>query len=158
MIFGCWLPLCSSSWWSKLVNTRETQWPTPSLMLFSRLCQVSWWDSLFDYEFWSKSPAYGTVGLTTGLPDHAYSFSGGWHVCSKLILAFVMLQGRHRGLPVAIDRAVLLPGYPMQQLEEEDAQIHAELHRSMDVREVWCFKVGLAFHQWLYLHIIYAQV
>ncbi|KAI4139962.1 MAG: hypothetical protein L6R39_006025, partial [Caloplaca ligustica] len=29
--------------------------------------------------------AYGTVGLSIGLPDQAYSFSGGWHKLSKLI-------------------------------------------------------------------------
>ncbi|KAI9822840.1 MAG: hypothetical protein M1826_000368 [Phylliscum demangeonii] len=54
--------------------------------------------------------AYGCVGLSTGLPDRAYSFCGSWHVLSKLILCAVMIRGRHRGLPVAIDRAVLLPG------------------------------------------------
>ena len=53
---------------------------------------------------------YGCVGISMGLPNVAYSFCGGWHACSKLILCAVMLRGRHRGLPVAIDRAVLLPG------------------------------------------------
>lgn len=31
------------------------------------------------------------------------------HTLSKLIICLVMLRGRHRGLPVAIDRAVMLP-------------------------------------------------
>ena len=31
------------------------------------------------------------------------------HTLSKLIVCLVMLRGRHRGLPVALDRAVLLP-------------------------------------------------
>jgi Trk-type K+ transport system membrane component len=53
---------------------------------------------------------YGCVGISTGLPDQDYSFSGGWHTCSKLVLICVMLRGRHRGLPVALDRAVRLPG------------------------------------------------
>ncbi|KAI4191237.1 MAG: hypothetical protein LQ346_004790 [Caloplaca aetnensis] len=65
--------------------------------------------------------AYGTVGLSVGLPNVAYSFSGGWHVLSKLILCAVMIRGRHRGLPVAIDRAVLLPGEHLAAAEEEDA-------------------------------------
>lgn len=52
---------------------------------------------------------YGCVGISTGLPNEAYSFSGGWHVCSKLILCAVMIRGRHRGLPVSLDRAVRLP-------------------------------------------------
>ena len=70
--------------------------------------------------------AYGTVGISVGLPNVAYSFSGGWHALSKLILCFVMIRGRHRGLPVAIDRAVLLPGEHLAAAEEEDAQIRLE--------------------------------
>jgi len=38
-----------------------------------------------------------------------YSLSGAFSPLSKLIVCAVMLRGRHRGLPVAIDRAVLLP-------------------------------------------------
>ncbi|KZF21951.1 hypothetical protein L228DRAFT_143655 [Xylona heveae TC161] len=67
--------------------------------------------------------AYGCVGISTGLPDQNYSFVGGWHTVSKLILCAVMIRGRHRGLPVAIDRAVLLPGEHLAEAEEEDAQI-----------------------------------
>jgi Trk-type K+ transport system membrane component len=66
---------------------------------------------------------YGCVGITTGLPDQAYSFSGAWHVVSKLILCAVMIRGRHRGLPVAIDRAVLLPGEGLLRKENEDYEI-----------------------------------
>lgn len=53
---------------------------------------------------------YGCVGISTGLPNEAYSFSGGWSTTSKLILCAVMLRGRHRGLPVSLDMAVRLPG------------------------------------------------
>ncbi|CCL99455.1 uncharacterized protein FIBRA_01473 [Fibroporia radiculosa] len=53
--------------------------------------------------------AYGTVGLSLGIPYANYSFSGALHTLSKLILCAVMIRGRHRGLPVALDRAVLLP-------------------------------------------------
>ena len=38
-----------------------------------------------------------------------YSFSGALSPLSKLIVCAVMIRGRHRGLPVAIDRAILLP-------------------------------------------------
>jgi len=69
---------------------------------------------------------YGCVGISVGLPDQYYSFCGGWHKLSKLILCAVMLRGRHRGLPVAIDRAVLLPGEYLEAAEEEDAQIRLE--------------------------------
>lgn len=38
-----------------------------------------------------------------------YSLSGALHPVSKLIICAVMLRGRHRGLPNALDRAVILP-------------------------------------------------
>ena len=53
---------------------------------------------------------YTTIGISIGLPDQAYSFSGGMYSGSKVIIILVMLRGRHRGLPVALDRAVRLPG------------------------------------------------
>ncbi|WVQ97343.1 hypothetical protein IAU59_004454 [Kwoniella sp. CBS 9459] len=53
--------------------------------------------------------AYGTVGLSLGVTYDNYSFCGSWRKLSKLVLIAVMLRGRHRGLPVAIDRAVMLP-------------------------------------------------
>jgi Trk-type K+ transport system membrane component len=67
--------------------------------------------------------AYGCVGLSVGLPNAAYSFCGGWHAASKLLLCLVMLRGRHRGLPVALDRAVRLPGDDLAKEEEEDQRI-----------------------------------
>lgn len=71
---------------------------------------------------------YGSVGISTGLPNEAYSFSGGWHVSSKLILCAVMLRGRHRGLPVALDRAVRLPHEgELGRLEEEDMQVRRSM-------------------------------
>lgn len=54
--------------------------------------------------------AYGCVGISVGVPWAAYSFCGAWGTLAKLVLCLVMLRGRHRGLPVAIDKAVLLPG------------------------------------------------
>ncbi|KAI1500177.1 cation transport protein-domain-containing protein [Biscogniauxia marginata] len=74
--------------------------------------------------------AYGCVGISIGVPTAAYSFSGGWYPGSKLVLCAVMLRGRHRGLPVALDRAVQLPGEDMHRVEEEDHRIR----RSMSVR------------------------
>jgi Trk-type K+ transport system membrane component len=75
---------------------------------------------------------YGTVGISVGVPWAAYSFSGGWHGASKLVLCAVMLRGRHRGLPVALDRAVRLPGEQLHREEEEDWRIR----RSMTSRRV----------------------
>ncbi|KAI0642944.1 TrkH-domain-containing protein [Trametes meyenii] len=53
--------------------------------------------------------AYGTVGLSLGVPGFNFSLSGDMHTLSKLIICAVMIRGRHRGLPVALDRAVLMP-------------------------------------------------
>ncbi|KAI1485699.1 TrkH-domain-containing protein [Biscogniauxia mediterranea] len=74
--------------------------------------------------------AYGCVGISIGMPNAAYSFSGGLYPGSKLVLCAVMIRGRHRGLPVALDRAVQLPGEDMHRVEEEDHIIR----RSMSVR------------------------
>ncbi|KAG8756489.1 low affinity potassium transporter [Serendipita sp. 396] len=53
--------------------------------------------------------AYSSVGLSLGLPNANYSMSGAWSVPSKLVLVSVMVRGRLRGLPVAIDRSVMIP-------------------------------------------------
>ncbi|KAL2134312.1 hypothetical protein VTI74DRAFT_509 [Chaetomium olivicolor] len=71
--------------------------------------------------------AYGCVGISMGVPYDAYSFCGSWHTASKLVLCLVMLRGRHRGLPVALDRAVRLPGEVLHQEEEEDYRIRRSL-------------------------------
>jgi hypothetical protein len=89
---------------------------------------------------------YGTVGLSLGvanvrcrhsqlsaLPTRCpsdthpslqdnYSLSGGFKTLSKLVVIAVMIRGRHRGLPVAIDRAVMLP----KELLEVDADLEEE--------------------------------
>jgi len=49
--------------------------------------------------------AFGGIGLTLGVPTDNFSFSGALKPLSKLIVCIIMLRGRHRGLPVAIDRA-----------------------------------------------------
>ncbi|GAA5917523.1 uncharacterized protein JCM6883_004877, partial [Sporobolomyces salmoneus] len=53
--------------------------------------------------------AYGTVGLSLGNNRNATSLAGVLSTGSKLVFIAVMLRGRHRGLPVAIDRSILLP-------------------------------------------------
>jgi Trk-type K+ transport system membrane component len=53
--------------------------------------------------------AYGPVGLSIGLPNESYSPSGGFHTISKVPICAVMIRDRHRGLPAAIDKAILLP-------------------------------------------------
>ncbi|KAL2024238.1 hypothetical protein VTK56DRAFT_9394 [Thermocarpiscus australiensis] len=85
--------------------------------------------SLFNILFEIVS-AYANNGITIGLPFASYSFSGGWRTGSKLVLVLVMLRGRHRGLPVALDRAVKLPGVDLDEKEDEDAEIRRTLSRS----------------------------
>lgn len=57
-------------------------------------------------------------GLTLGVPYDSVALSGAFHTLSKLILITVMLRGRHRILPMAIDRSILLPGQGL--MEEMD--------------------------------------
>ncbi|KAI0628944.1 cation transport protein-domain-containing protein [Trametes polyzona] len=75
------------------------------------------WFSIFTIVFELVS-AYGTVGLSLGVPYANFSFSGALRPLSKLIICAVMIRGRHRGLPVAIDRAVMLPYEFKQGLQE----------------------------------------
>lgn len=64
--------------------------------------------------------AYGTVGLSTGIPGQDYSLSGSFANLSKVVMLFVMVRGRHRGLPLAIDRSILLPGEElMRRMDKE---------------------------------------
>jgi Trk-type K+ transport system membrane component len=58
-----------------------------------------------------------------GVVNNSYSLAGGMHTGSKLILCMVIIRGRHRGLPVALDKAVRLPGEKLHKEEEEDFRI-----------------------------------
>jgi hypothetical protein len=53
------------------------------------------------------------------------------HTLSKLVVCLVMLRGRHRGLPVAIDRAVMLPA-EFDKREQDDAQQETRSHYTPD--------------------------
>ncbi|OAQ77176.1 trk family potassium uptake protein [Purpureocillium lilacinum] len=59
--------------------------------------------------FFEVTSAYGNVGLSLGYPDVATSLSGLFGTFSKLVICAMMIRGRHRGLPYALDRAVMLP-------------------------------------------------
>ena len=65
--------------------------------------------------------AYGTVGLSLGYPNINASFSTEFSVVSKLVVIAMMVRGRHRGLPYALDRAILLPSDSLHRKEDEDA-------------------------------------
>jgi potassium uptake Trk family protein len=65
--------------------------------------------------------AYGTVGLSLGYPNTNASLSAQFKVISKLVIVAMMLRGRHRGLPYALDRAILLPSENLHKKEAEEA-------------------------------------
>lgn len=91
--------------------------------------------SVFNFLFDIVS-GYGCVGISVGVPWDMYSFCGSWQTLSKLILCAVMIKGRHRGLPVAIDKAILLPGEDEGCVEEEDGRIRLARVGSRGVAEV----------------------
>lgn len=84
------------------------------------------WFNVFSILFELVS-AYGTIGLSLGVPFSPTSLCGQFSTLSKLVVILVMIRGRHRGLPIAIDRAVLLPvDYNNQEHEEENHEDHQE--------------------------------
>ncbi|TIA73200.1 hypothetical protein E3P92_00492 [Wallemia ichthyophaga] len=74
--------------------------------------------------------AYATCGLSLGVNERSYSLSGEMRTLSKLLLIVVMIRGRHRGLPNAIDRAVLLPS----DVQETDQQMADQQSQAEDLR------------------------
>ncbi|PSR83018.1 cation transport protein-domain-containing protein [Coniella lustricola] len=73
---------------------------------------------------------YTNIGLSLGVPDDSYSFAGGWYTGSKFIMVVMMIRGRHRGLPVALDHAVKLPGWDNAKKQQEDAEIRQSMSRN----------------------------
>lgn len=67
----------------------------PSIPIFNILFEVT--------------SAYGTVGLSTGYPNVDMSLSSQFSVIGKLVIIVLLYRGRHRSLPYAIDRAIILP-------------------------------------------------
>ena len=64
--------------------------------------------------------AYGNVGLSLGHPSVLTSLCGQFAVFSKVVICAMMLRGRHRGLPYAIDRAIMLPGEYNEEGQERE--------------------------------------
>lgn len=85
--------------------------------------------SVFNFLFEIVS-GYTNIGLSIGLPGQSFSFSGGWYTGSKLVMVGMMVRGRHRGLPVALDHAVKLPGWDNARKQQEDAEIRRSIGRS----------------------------
>ncbi|GAA5922294.1 uncharacterized protein JCM15063_003250 [Sporobolomyces koalae] len=70
--------------------------------------------------------AYGTVGLSLGNGRNNASLAGVLSTLSKLVLCALMVRGRHRGLPIAIDRAVLLPSDLEAHFDDTATALSAE--------------------------------
>ena len=66
--------------------------------------------------------AYGNVGLSLGTNGTMTSLSGDFHTFSKLVICAMMIRGRHRGLPHALDRAVMLPSEELERQDEEETR------------------------------------
>lgn len=66
------------------------------------------WFNMFSLIFELVS-AFAGIGLSLGFPGDDFSLVGTMKPLSKIVIIIIMIRGRHRGLPVAIDRAVLLP-------------------------------------------------
>ncbi|CZT13572.1 uncharacterized protein RCO7_10608 [Rhynchosporium graminicola] len=64
--------------------------------------------------------AYANIGLSMGVNDKSYALCGSWKWPSQAFLMFLMLRGRHRSLPVSIDRAIQLPDRKLGSREEAD--------------------------------------
>lgn len=69
--------------------------------------------------------AYCTVGLSMGYPNTTPALSAQFSVLGKLIICLCLWRGRHRGLPYAIDRAVLLPMDLEQHDEDQERRVKA---------------------------------
>ncbi|KAI1071506.1 hypothetical protein LB507_005412 [Fusarium sp. FIESC RH6] len=63
--------------------------------------------------------AYGNVGLSLGYPTVATSLCGMFGVFGKVVICFMMIRGRHRGLPYALDRAIMLPTGRVSESSED---------------------------------------
>lgn len=90
--------------------------------------------------------AYGTVGLSLGYPGINASFSAEFRSLSKLIIVAMMLRGRHRGLPYALDRAILLPSESLQRKEKAMDQMRRERRSSAVSVHRQNFGAGLDRH------------
>lgn len=72
--------------------------------------------------FFEVTSAYANVGLSLGHPSVSTSFCGKFNAFSKLVICAMMIRGRHRGLPVRLDRAIILPSDTFSLDEEKSIE------------------------------------
>lgn len=75
--------------------------------------------SMFDVLFEIVS-AYGTVGMSLGVPNVNASLCSQFSTLGKLLIIAMEIRGRHRGLPYGLDRAVILPSESRFRKETEE--------------------------------------
>lgn len=85
--------------------TRISDVKDPAFNVFSILFEVT--------------SAYGNVGLSLGYPTVSTSLCGKFGTFGKVVICLMMIRGRHRGLPYALDRAVMLPDERLLETSEE---------------------------------------
>ena len=56
--------------------------------------------------FFEIISAYGNVGVSMGVPNEAYNLCGKFQTTSKLIVIFMMLLGKFRGIPKLYDEVI----------------------------------------------------
>lgn len=88
IFLGCFMICCAES--DRIMDLNE-----PAFSIFPILFEVT--------------SAYGNVGLSLGHPAVLTSLCGQFNTFSKLVICAMMIRGRHRGLPVRLDRAIILP-------------------------------------------------
>jgi Trk-type K+ transport system membrane component len=74
--------------------------------------------------FFEVVSAYGNVGLSLGTMSTNASLSGDFKIFSKLVVCAMMYRGRHRGLPYAVDRAIVLPGEALDRKDDSGLETH----------------------------------
>ncbi|KAK2126155.1 cation transport protein-domain-containing protein [Fusarium oxysporum II5] len=85
--------------------------------------------------------AYCNVGLSLGYPTINSSFCTEFTTFSKLIICAMMIRGRHRGLPYALDRAIVLP--TEKSLGAETITQPHESHESHEHRSaLWIINIS----------------
>lgn len=78
--------------------------------------------------FFEVVSAYGNVGLSLGYPTNFTSLCGHFGTFGKLVICAMMIRGRHRGLPYALDRAITLPSERYVKRDVESEQGDGGLH------------------------------
>lgn len=83
--------------------------------------------AIFDLFFETLS-AYCTVGMSLGYQNTNTSLSAQFSILGKLIICLCLWRGRHRGLPYAVDRAVLLPSDLAQNDKDQEIRVASKFY------------------------------